>query len=949
MIPELMSLVKRPYLLAVTLGALHKVVGSRQDLVNIRVVRADLYDKFFEQWFALSLKRLESRILSSAEREALSDLTKDGFVAQGIDYLKRLADSVFTKQCGKAVIRYTPTLDKDTWKAEFFDSDPKIRLLREASPLTSTADTLRFSHCSILEYFYSYAVYSPAKHDLQDEASPKDVRPLDPECTLFTRSLLVEPSVVSFLSERVQESPSFKDQLLEVIEQSKTDASFATATSNAITILVRAGVRFNGADLRGIHIPGADISGGQFDSAQFQGADLTDVNLARSWLREADFSRVRMDGVRFGELPYLIEEDAIRSCRYSPNGMLFAVCYDRFWITLYYTSTWEKVRTLGGHRGKVNDLVFSSDSLRLVSAGDDGTVRVWDCESGEVLLVLEGHIGKVNSVAVSPCGKCLASASNDKTVRVWNLETGVMLFILEGHGEAVGYVEFTADGQQLVSGSEDGSIWFWDVQTGEQGALWASGHGRVKCLAVSPDGLRIATGHRGGVLQIRDIISGSPILVLQAHNDDILGIAFAPNAQWVATSSTDATVKVWDTTNGALVSILSGHSLDVNVVSFSPDGMQVASGSRDSTVRLWDWTSICSFVGQQGHSGRVVAVAYSPNGETVVSASGDGSVRRWNSLCGIKDGRVLELPSGNVKVMALSQDGTQAATTNGEPTICLSDLQIGVPGSILEGHSDEVVALAYSPCGRWIASSGRDNSIRLWDLHSVEQGHVLVKMDASSRPISHVAFSTTSHQLAISDMNGAVRVYDTHTRTLLKTITLEGVEASTLIYSPTNQQLAIGVANRNSIQLWDMETNESVAQLGLDDAVSEGVECMAFSPCGNWIASAYAGDKTVRLWHYRRRLQSGNTANKEDVGSWRSVPMTNAFFDTVTSIAWNPIRPLEFVTDSRDRSVRVWRIMDQGDGKEFTVCMLWGTNLGRLHVSGVMVGDAFGLSTVIWA
>ncbi|KAF9543721.1 hypothetical protein EC957_000500 [Mortierella hygrophila] len=281
-IPDLMDLVKTPNLLAVTLRALPKVVNPRQDLVDIRIVRVDLYDKFVEQWFALSLRRLESSVLSSVEREALTDLIKDGFVTQGINFLKRLADSIFTKQSGDPVLRYTHIRDKDTWKAEFFGSDPKIRLLREASPLTSTVDTFRFSHLSILEYFFSCVIFSPAKRDPHDKAGPTDVQSFDPDCPLLTRNLLSEPSVLRFLSDRVQKGSEFEVQLREVIEKSKSDPSFATATANAITILIRAGVRFNRADLRGIRVPGADLSGRKFDSAQLREADLAGVNLARS-------------------------------------------------------------------------------------------------------------------------------------------------------------------------------------------------------------------------------------------------------------------------------------------------------------------------------------------------------------------------------------------------------------------------------------------------------------------------------------------------------------------------------------------------------------------------------------------------------------------------------------------------------------------------------------------
>lgn len=116
------------------------------------------------------------------------------------------------------------------------------------------------------------------------------MQPLDHNGPLFTRSLLNEPSIIQFLCERVKQSPTFEKQLRAVVEMSKVETRAATAAANAITILVRARVRFNGADLRGIRIPGADLSG------QFQGADLREVNLARTWLRQADFGQARMEG-----------------------------------------------------------------------------------------------------------------------------------------------------------------------------------------------------------------------------------------------------------------------------------------------------------------------------------------------------------------------------------------------------------------------------------------------------------------------------------------------------------------------------------------------------------------------------------------------------------------------------------------------------------------------------
>ncbi|KAG0295949.1 hypothetical protein BGZ98_001167, partial [Dissophora globulifera] len=76
---------------------------------------------------------------------------------------------------------------------------------------------------------------------------------------LFRKKYINKPSIVQFLAERVQQESLFKQELLTYIEESKLDKRWSIAAANAITILVKAGVRFNGADLKGIKIPGADL------------------------------------------------------------------------------------------------------------------------------------------------------------------------------------------------------------------------------------------------------------------------------------------------------------------------------------------------------------------------------------------------------------------------------------------------------------------------------------------------------------------------------------------------------------------------------------------------------------------------------------------------------------------------------------------------------------------
>ena len=162
----------------------------------------------------------------------------------------------------------------------------------------------------------------------------------NPDSLLVKRSFVKDTSVLQFLVERAQSESVFKNQLLAYIQASKLDKKWRTAAANAITILVRAGIRFNGEDLQGIQIPGADLSYGQFDSVQLQGADLRKTTLRNIWLREANLSNARMEGADFGEWPYLIEESVVMSCTYSPNGNACAVGLLDGTISVYDALTW---------------------------------------------------------------------------------------------------------------------------------------------------------------------------------------------------------------------------------------------------------------------------------------------------------------------------------------------------------------------------------------------------------------------------------------------------------------------------------------------------------------------------------------------------------------------------------------------------------------------------------
>lgn len=127
---------------------------------------------------------------------------------------------------------------------------------------------------------------------------------------------------------------------------------------------------------------------------------------------------------------------------------------------------------LRGHVGEISSFAVGPHGNRLVSASDNGTIKLWDLGKKAEVASLRGDRGsvlsaatRVNSVAFSPTGELFASAGTDTTVKMWAAENGKLLKTLKGHGNIVESVSFSADGKQLLS-SAHATIFIWDAASG---------------------------------------------------------------------------------------------------------------------------------------------------------------------------------------------------------------------------------------------------------------------------------------------------------------------------------------------------------------------------------------------------------------------------------------------------------------------------------------------------
>ncbi|OAX36721.1 WD40 repeat-like protein [Rhizopogon vinicolor AM-OR11-026] len=431
-----------------------------------------------------------------------------------------------------------------------------------------------------------------------------------------------------------------------------------------------------------------------------------------------------------------------------------------------------------GHTKQVGDVVHLPDGRRIITCSDDGSLRVWDLETGAQIGEEWRDDGdeteEVFTIVLSPKGDMLASGSADGTVRLWDVEKEKVIAKLPGHTDLVQSMRWSADGEHMVSGSEDGTVRVWNLDSGKRvlGPVKSplqTMHPRdqsagIRCVAHLPGRRRIITCSEDGSLRQWNLENGAQVgndWRDEGDDDGVYTIALSPKGNTIAAGSGDGIVKLWDVEVGKVVAKSKGHAFTVWTICWSADGEGVVSGSTDGTAGLWDVEPSGKIVLDQliktGHE-YVYAVIYSPD-MTMVATGGynENGVKIWD----VRTGGLLSTIQHEETVFSLAWTSDQKKLISGTENglIRIFDTTAWQELAILEGHQSTVYAISLFRNNRLLASASWDETARLWNLDTnLPVGLPLQHEDT----VNGVAISADGKLLVTGCEDSITQAWDVH-------------------------------------------------------------------------------------------------------------------------------------------------------------------------------------------
>jgi WD40 repeat protein len=530
----------------------------------------------------------------------------------------------------------------------------------------------------------------------------------------------------------------------------------------------------------------------QIDSAGLS-ADGAQIVTAGCAPVDAMCETVAMDvwEIDTGQLLYSLHpEDTVLSVSYSPDDAQMLTVGSSGTAQVWDVASRSAVLTLDNEDQPINVAAFSPDGDRIVTAGCDepldelqdcrsNVARVWEAASGALLTTLRGHRADIQTASFSPDGSRVLTASGDGTARVWNAMTGEMLMMLNDPGNSwMLTAAFSPSGEQIITASF-GSVHIWDVAKPQVLPVIPADENQITSVAVSSDGSKIlTTSLRGGRTKLRDFETGTLLWEFESERSEGSATASPKNNLIVTTSPGNfepgsyGTVRFLDLASGVELRKMQHPSCNEDSscghgsVAFSSDGSLVITSRYDDYARILRAADGAEVLALGPHADFVTSARFSRDGKYIVTTDAQDNVTVWEAGTGEQ---IHNFIGGHLA--SFNPAGNHLVTGNRSGTLAVWDAFSGDNIWSVEGHDFYVNSVEYGPTGKVIVSTGGDNTAKLWDAATgnplfTYTGHGCARDGRCA--VSAATFTPNGKSIVTGGYDGTVRIWPATVDALLE-------------------------------------------------------------------------------------------------------------------------------------------------------------------------------------
>lgn len=572
---------------------------------------------------------------------------------------------------------------------------------------------------------------------------------------------------------------------------------------------------------------------------------------------------------------------------FSSDGTKFAVATS-IGIWIYGTNSGKELSLLAGHEVEVMSAVFSPDGHTLISVDSNGESRRWNVATGEQLSILTEGNDIVEKVILSADGTKLVTVNLDSKFRIWNLNNiEDEPILVDDTEQSVNDIEISHDAKIIAatkiphhshSGDpiENFRLQVWNTVTRQMLFKLYGEEPRINTLKFSSDGQTLITADHNGEIKFWTVNTGANWFTIKENKKVIRTLAFMPHKKLLATADIDNTIRFWEISpdEGQPLQSQVFKELEENISTmiFSPDEKTLLTSTQNGTIQGWDIETGSQHFKIIGHVGEIFHLAISENGKTLTTANLLAS--RW-----FTDDTYLQhwdISTNNMlSTDFLEFEGVETITPDCKNVIIKDKdgkfemLDIETKNTLFTITEEEKDALSgkfvFSLDGKTAAASGKDYVIHLWQITDSSHASKPWKTLEGHTKWIKVLAFSPDEKMLASGENKIIHLWNLESGEILFSFTPQLNTVEAIAFSPDGKTLAGG--SREAIYLWDTATGKEIS-VCIPERITTSMT-LVFSPDSKTLVSA-CGARVLKFADREVMMPSGAwitaTASTDDGG-----------------------------------------------------------------------------------